>query len=69
MAKQYIKENDRVYTTGAYLVRDLSVQGGWRVDSIEEDTFFYKSDADFDGNRIEATGNSKPEKEWFIEKQ
>ena len=35
-----LKNGDRVYATGVFLIRDSSVPGGWRADGFEDNTFF-----------------------------
>ncbi len=35
-----LKDGDRVFSTGVFLVKDSSVPGGWRVDGFEDSTFF-----------------------------
>ncbi len=35
-----LRDGDRVFSTGVFLIRDVSVPGGWRVDGFEDDTFY-----------------------------
>ena len=38
--KRIIKDGDLVFTTGVFLVKDSTVDGGWVVSSFEDDTYF-----------------------------
>lgn len=40
MAKKIIKNGDTVYSTGVFLIRDTTVNGGWVVEGFEDDSFF-----------------------------
>jgi hypothetical protein len=35
-----LKDGDRVYSTGVFLIRDAAAPGGWRVDGFEDDTYY-----------------------------
>ena len=35
-----IQDGDRIYTTGAFLIRDSSVNGGWVLGHFEDDSYF-----------------------------
>ena len=38
--KRIIKDGDLVFATGVFLQRNTSVDGGWVVESFEDDTYF-----------------------------
>ena len=55
MEKYYIKNGDRVFATGVFLIRDDKQPSGWSVDGFEDDTYF-------DGANIQdiGSGDNKP---------
>ena len=40
MAKKFIKNGEKIFATGVFLMRDTSVKGGYVVVSFEDDSFF-----------------------------
>jgi hypothetical protein len=58
MAKKIIENGDVVFATGVHLRRDTKNNGGWVVESFEDDTYF-------DGKVVNSNQTSDSTVEYF----
>ena len=53
MKKYIIKDGDRVYATGTFLIRDSSAEKGWRIDQVDDDLFYDSGLVEYDSEKNE----------------
>ena len=64
--KRIIKDGDLVFATGVFLVKDSTVDGGWVVDSFEDDTYFDGELINWDEEeRVYFTGGEEEDDDTF----
>ncbi len=58
--QKILKDGDRIYATGVFLVKDSNTPSGWIVDGFEEDSYH-------DGKHVETEQLESGEIKYYIE--